>query len=115
MKYVLGMMFTGLLIGMPLFMFAEEPMDLSHMALLLQSLQVLVQNLAGQVNQYIPITLAAPQETDLTKDGIVEEHDWLYMRDRWFTNDDSADINKDGVVNAIDFGLMNRNWNKLTN
>ena len=95
-----------------IFVFAQQAVDISQMASLLQSLQEMVQNLAKKVQEYVPIVFASVQETDLTQDGKVGENDWLYMKARWFSNDASADINGDGIVNSIDFGLVNKNWGK---
>ena len=102
-----------ILVIVPIFVFAQQPADIAQMASLVESLQNLVQDLAKKVQDTI-VVLAAPRDTDLTRDGLVGENDWIYMKDRWFTDDASADINGDGVVNSIDFGLLNRNWNKTT-
>ena len=100
------------LVVLPFFVFAQQTSNLSEMASLLQSLQEMVSNFARQVGDRLPIVTATVHETDVTGDGIVNEHDWEFLRDRWFSGDTVADINGDGVVNSVDFGLINRNWGK---
>ncbi len=100
------------LVVVPVFVFAQQASNLSEMASLLQSLQELVSNLARQVGERLPIVTATVHETDVTRDGIINERDWEFLRDRWFSADPVADINGDGVVNSVDFGLINRNWGK---
>ena len=103
-----------LMVVVPVFVFAQQSADIDQMASLLTSLQELMQSLAKKVQDAIPLVLASPQKTDLTNDGVVGEQDWQYMKSKWFSNDAVADINGDGVVNAVDFGLLNKNWNKTT-
>ena len=105
---------TAIIVIAPVFVFAQQVVDVAQMASLLESLQNMAQNLAKKIQETIPIVLASLQATDLTRDGFTGEDDWKYMEKRWFSDDASADINGDGVVNAIDFGLLNRNWNKRT-
>ena len=106
-------MFSAGVITIPAFVFAQQVMNLQEMASLLQSLQEMVSSLTQQVSSRLPSVIAAsPFETDVTKDGINNADDWRYLESRWFSNDSVADINGDGVVNSIDFGLLNRNWNK---
>ena len=102
------------LVFLPVFVSADQTMDVSQMASLLNSLQELVQNLAKKVQDAVPIVFASSQQTDINKDGIVDNKDWVYMKDKWFSSDAAADVNGDGIVNSIDFGLVNRNWNKTT-
>lgn len=101
-----------LMVIVPVMVFAQQMTDVAQMASLIESLKNLVQDLAKKVQNALPIVLASLQGTDLTQDGLTGENDWVYMRDRWFTDDASADINGDGIVNSVDFGLLNRNWNK---
>ncbi len=36
----------------------------------------------------------------------------MSMNTKWYQSDAIADLNKDGIVNALDFSLMNKNWQK---
>ena len=101
---VFGAIFA-FLVFLPVFVLANQTMDASQMASLLASLQTMVQNLAKKVRDVAPIVFASPQQTDINKDGMVNNQDLAYMKDRWFSNDSTADVNGDGIVNSIDFGL----------
>ncbi|PJE64649.1 MAG: hypothetical protein COU90_02295 [Candidatus Ryanbacteria bacterium CG10_big_fil_rev_8_21_14_0_10_43_42] len=110
MVYIFAVMLAA-----PLFMLAEQPKNYAEMASLLGSLQEIVSNLTTQIQNtlpHTPIAVAAPNETDVTGDGENNKEDWEFLRDRWFSGDPIADINGDGIVNSVDFGLLNKNWNK---
>jgi hypothetical protein len=38
--------------------------------------------------------------------------DFSAMNLKWYLSDPVADLNKDGIVNALDFSLLNKNWQK---
>ena len=47
---------------------------------------------------------------DINNDDVVNALDWSLINPQWNTSDAVADINGDGAVNSIDFSVCNRNW-----
>jgi hypothetical protein len=104
----------GILV-LPIATIAQDEASLLRINSLVESLQIIIENLTRQVQQRLPVTNVAmvlPRVADITNSGTVGEDDWLYMRSKWFSNDTDADLNGDGVVNSIDFGILNGNWNE---
>jgi hypothetical protein len=42
--------------------------------------------------------------------GMPESLVFRSMNTKWYVSDATSDLNRDGIVNALDFSLLNKNW-----